>query len=441
MAASGAGTVTAVSVVSANGFNATVTNPTTNPGITIKTTITGILSGDGTAISAAAQTGSGSVVRATNPIITGPTIAALPNLNSNGFVKTGGGVGTLTVDANITLASMANLAANSIIGNNTGSPATPLALSVSQTKTLLAIAQADVAGLTTASSPSFNQITSTVVTGTAPLVVASTTVVANLNASYLGGYNWTTPGAIGGSVPNSGSFTTLNTTGDISAYSSATTKPQLTIANDTNDVNASYLIFYKDRGGSHGITGDTLGTIAWATVDNTDNYKISARIYSTAFLIGATYVQGAVKVDTMDTAGTSATRLTITSAGTTATGSMLSSSATAGIGYTTGAGGSVTQLTTKSTGVTLNTATGQITLSNASLGGNTSVSFTFTNSAIGANDIPVFAIKSGATVGDYYIQIDAVTAGACTVTLRNNTGGGLSEAVVLQYYIAKGSIT
>jgi len=46
------GTVTTVSVVSANGFTGTVANPTTTPAITLATSITGILQGDGTAISA-----------------------------------------------------------------------------------------------------------------------------------------------------------------------------------------------------------------------------------------------------------------------------------------------------------------------------------------------------------------------------------------------------
>jgi len=55
----------------------------------------------------------------------------------------------------VALTDMAALAANSIIGNNTGSPATPLALTTAQVKTLLAIAQADVSGLTTSSSPTF----------------------------------------------------------------------------------------------------------------------------------------------------------------------------------------------------------------------------------------------------------------------------------------------
>jgi hypothetical protein len=49
----GSGTVTNVSVVSANGFNGSVNNSTTTPAITILTTITGILKGNSTAISAA----------------------------------------------------------------------------------------------------------------------------------------------------------------------------------------------------------------------------------------------------------------------------------------------------------------------------------------------------------------------------------------------------
>jgi len=51
---------------------------------------------------------------------------------------------------------------------------------------------------------------SDVTTGTAPLVVASTTQVANLNASLLGGADFASPGTIGGTAPGVASFTTLN---------------------------------------------------------------------------------------------------------------------------------------------------------------------------------------------------------------------------------------
>ena len=50
---SSSGTVTTLSVVSANGFTGTVANPTSTPAITLTTSISGVLKGNGTAISAA----------------------------------------------------------------------------------------------------------------------------------------------------------------------------------------------------------------------------------------------------------------------------------------------------------------------------------------------------------------------------------------------------
>ncbi len=53
------------------------------------------------------------------------------------------------------------------------------------------------------------QITSTLATGTAPLVIASTTVVANLNVSALLGSTWASPAAIGTGTPAAGTFTNI----------------------------------------------------------------------------------------------------------------------------------------------------------------------------------------------------------------------------------------
>jgi hypothetical protein len=52
-AVTGGGSVTQVSVVSANGFAGTVATDTTTPAITLTTTVTGVLKGNGTVISAA----------------------------------------------------------------------------------------------------------------------------------------------------------------------------------------------------------------------------------------------------------------------------------------------------------------------------------------------------------------------------------------------------
>lgn len=61
-----------------------------------------------------------------------------------------------------------------------------------------------------AGASTFNgQITSTVTTGTAPFVVASTTKVANLNSDLLDGCDWDAPCPLGAVTPNSGVFTTL----------------------------------------------------------------------------------------------------------------------------------------------------------------------------------------------------------------------------------------
>lgn len=118
-------------------------------------------------------------------------------------------------------------------------------------------------------------------------------------------------------------------------------------------------------------------------------------------------------------------------------GAVTSSAATAGVGYATGAGGTVTQATNKSTGVTLNKACGAITMNNAALAANTTVTFTLTNSAIAANDTLVLNHGSGGTAGAYTLNAQA-GAGSATVNVRNVTAGSLSEAIVIRYAIIKG---
>lgn len=71
---SGGGTVVSVGVASANGLAGTVANPTTTPVITLKTTVTGLLLGDGTAVSAASTTGSGAVVLASGATLVNPAL-------------------------------------------------------------------------------------------------------------------------------------------------------------------------------------------------------------------------------------------------------------------------------------------------------------------------------------------------------------------------------
>lgn len=114
--------------------------------------------------------------------------------------------------------------------------------------------------------------------------------------------------------------------------------------------------------------------------------------------------------------------------------------ATGGLGYGAGAGGAVTQLTSKVTGVTLNTPTGQITMNGAALAAAATACFTLTNSTIAATDVVNTNIASGATSGAYTLQVEAVAAGSARMCLNNRSGGSLSEAAVINFAVIKGSI-
>ncbi|NBS24587.1 MAG: hypothetical protein EBS78_11605 [Altererythrobacter sp.] len=87
----------------------------------------------------------------------------------------------------------------------------------------------------------------------------------------------------------------------------------------------------------------------------------------------------------------------------TSSSSIKSTSTSGGIGYGTGAGGTVTQATSKSTGVTLDKVCGEITMNNATLNRET-----------------------------------AVAAGSCRIQVHNLLGGtDLSEAIVLSFAVIK----
>jgi len=110
--------------------------------------------------------------------------------------------------------------------------------------------------------------------------------------------------------------------------------------------------------------------------------------------------------------------------------------ATSEIGYAAAAQSAVTQLTSKSTLVTLNTSAGVITMNNASLATATNATFTLNNSTIGAKDAVVLTISGGqATPGSYNVFANALTAGTVSITLRNISGGTLSEAIVVNFAI------
>ena len=110
--------------------------------------------------------------------------------------------------------------------------------------------------------------------------------------------------------------------------------------------------------------------------------------------------------------------------------------ATAEIGYSALAQTAVTQLSSKSTGVTVNTSAGQITMNAASLAAATNGTFTLTNSLLSVKDVIIVNVASAnATAGAYNAWVSSMLAGSATITLRNITAGPLLEAVVINFAI------
>jgi len=112
------------------------------------------------------------------------------------------------------------------------------------------------------------------------------------------------------------------------------------------------------------------------------------------------------------------------------------------LGYATGAQGTVTQATDKSTAVTLNKSAGRITMNNAALAGSTAVSFTLNNSTISTNDVITVCISSvttGSTAGAYTSYVSNMSAGSASITLRNLSATSYSEAIIINFCIIHGA--
>jgi hypothetical protein len=115
-------------------------------------------------------------------------------------------------------------------------------------------------------------------------------------------------------------------------------------------------------------------------------------------------------------------------------GGPLFSLATGTLGYN--AGGTVTQATNKSTAVTLNGASGRITMNGAALAADTTVSFTLNNSSITSSDLLILNHTGVGASGSYLLNA-VPAAGSAAINVRNVTAGSLSEAIVIGFAVIK----
>lgn len=265
----GTGTVSSVSVVSANGFAGTVATATTTPAITISTSVSGILKGNGTAISAATAGTDYQV-----PITTGD-------------VTTSGATATIANSA-VTLAKMANMATASLIYRKTAGSGAPEVNTLATLKTDLGLTgtnsgdqtitlTGDVTGSGTgsfATTIGAGKVTNTMLAGSISLTtkVTGTLPIAN------GGTNSTATPTNGGIAYGDGTaiqYSTAGTQGQVltsNGASAPTWKDSRTIVELASDVvnnNATANTIADVTGLSFAVTAGTI-------------YRFKATIYYTS---------------------------------------------------------------------------------------------------------------------------------------------------------------
>ncbi len=180
---------------------------------------------------------------------------------------------------------------------------------------------------------------------------------------------------------------------------------------DNIEINGNAIIS-TDTNGNIDLTPDGSGEvnisrvdIDLGTIDNT--------------VIGGTTPAAGTFTSVTATSVTSSGNVTITGAG--------------GLGYATGSGGTVTQLTSRTTGVTLDKTNGAITLVSAA--GTTSwQTFTVTNSTVAATDTVIVSQKSGTDLN--MIHVTAVAAGSFNISFAT-TGGTTTEQPVFNFAVIK----
>ena len=201
---SGGGSVTTVSVVTANGFAGTVVNASSTPAITLSTSVTGLLKGNGTAISAA---------------VSGTDYAPATSGSSILYGNGAGGFSNVTIGSNLTFAG-GTLSASGSTGVTSVTATTPLASSGGATPDIsIQQASGSQSGYlsstdwTTFNSKGSGTVTSVSGTGTVNGLTLTGTVTASGSLTLGGTLDLSAPPAIGGTTPAAitGTTVTANT--------------------------------------------------------------------------------------------------------------------------------------------------------------------------------------------------------------------------------------
>lgn len=110
-----------------------------------------------------------------------------------------------------------------------------------------------------------------------------------------------------------------------------------------------------------------------------------------------------------------------------------------GIGYGTGAGGTVTQLTSKATAVALNKPNGIITMNSSALASGSIVTFILNNSLLSSSDNLILNCLYDNNATSYNVDVGLIVNTQAFINVKNISAGSLSEPIRINYAIVKGA--
>jgi hypothetical protein len=181
-------------------------------------------------------------------------------------------------------------------------------------------------------------------------------------------------------------------------------------------------------------TGSTVTFVTGGAAGSALHTGFSLENNHGALLLYETTTASWIRLGMDDPASTAATLAQVFAAG------VQSAHPSQGVGYATGAGGTVTQTGTRASAVTINKATGKITTDTTSLANGSSVQFTVNNSALGGNDVVVVVPSvNGGTVADN-VKVAITGPGTFTIAYTNNSGGPSVVATTFTFVVIKGAI-
>jgi hypothetical protein len=266
------GTVTSVSVVSANGFAGTVANPTTTPAITLSTTVTGLVKGNGTTLSAAVAA-TDYVAPSAYASANGLTMATSRLLGRT--TASTGAAEEISVAGGLTLSAGVLTGAAGTVTSVTGT--SPVVSSGGATPAIsMPAATTSVNGyLTSTDWNTFNNKgsgTVTSVTGTSPVVssggatpaISMPAATTSVNG-YLTSTDWTTFNNKGSgtvtSVSGTGTVNGITLTGTVTSTGSLTLGGTLSGVSLTTQVSGTLPVA---NGGTGTATAFTAGSVVFA---------------------------------------------------------------------------------------------------------------------------------------------------------------------------------